>query len=193
MRIIAGTARSLPLKTTSGLETRPTADNIKETIFNILQADVPGSVFLDLFSGCGAIGLEAVSRGAKKAVLVENSRRAAACIRDNINFTKFGDRCELKTMDAAAAVRALERRYVFDIVYMDPPYGMGLELEVLSALKDSSIINEDSILVIETSRKTNVSAYEMGAFEIYRQKLYKNNQHVFLRRLPHAGSLKDES
>ena len=97
MRIIAGTARSMPLKTIPGQDTRPTTDRIKETLFNMIQMEVPGCVFLDLFSGSGGIALEAVSRGAKKAVLVENSRKAAACIQDNINFTKFNSFCDLKS------------------------------------------------------------------------------------------------
>ena len=98
MRIIAGTARSMPLKTIEGKDTRPTTDRIKETLFNILQMDVPGAVFLDLFAGSGGIGLEAVSRGAKKAVFVENSKKAAACIQENIRFTKFTSSCDLKCM-----------------------------------------------------------------------------------------------
>ncbi len=89
MRIIAGTARSLPLKTIEGMDTRPTTDRIKETLFNMLQNDVPGSYFLDLFAGSGQIGLEAVSRGARYAVFVENNKKACACNEDNIHFTKF--------------------------------------------------------------------------------------------------------
>ena len=76
MRVIAGTRRSMPLKTIEGLATRPTQDRTKETLFNVIQNDVPGSMFLDLFSGSGAIAIEALSRGAKKAYLVENSRAA---------------------------------------------------------------------------------------------------------------------
>jgi len=89
MRIIAGTARSLPLKTIEGMDTRPTTDRIKETLFNMIQNDVPGSYFLDLFAGSGQIGLEAVSRGARYAVFVENNKKACTCIEDNIHFTKF--------------------------------------------------------------------------------------------------------
>ena len=95
MRIIAGSARSLPLKTVPGMEVRPTTDRIKETLFNILNPELPGCRFLDLFAGSGQMGLEAVSRGAEAAVFVENSRKAAACIEDNIKFTKFTDRCTL--------------------------------------------------------------------------------------------------
>ena len=87
MRIIAGTARSLPLKTIEGMDTRPTTDRIKETLFNMLQNDVPGSYFLDLFAGSGQIGLEAVSRGARYAVFVENNKKACTCIEDNIHLT----------------------------------------------------------------------------------------------------------
>ena len=92
MRVIAGTARSLPLKAPEGLDTRPTADRIKETLFNMLQAYIPGAVFVDLFSGSGGIGIEALSRGAKKAYFIENAPKAIACIRQNLTFTKMEDR-----------------------------------------------------------------------------------------------------
>ena len=101
MRIIAGTARSLPLKTIEGLETRPTTDKIKETLFNMLQNDVPGCYFLDLFAGSGQIGLEAISRGALYAVFIENNRKAAKCIEDNIAFTKFTKESRLLTTESA--------------------------------------------------------------------------------------------
>ena len=83
MRVIAGTARSLPLKTPEGMDTRPTTDRIKETLFNMLQTDIPGAVFADLFSGSGGIAIEALSRGAVRAYLVENGRQALKCIQDN--------------------------------------------------------------------------------------------------------------
>ena len=108
MRIIAGTARSLPLKALDGKDTRPTTDRIKETLFNILQSGISGCRFLDLFAGSGQIGLEALSRGAEYAVFVENSKKACAVIEDNIRFTKFGDKSRLLAMDALCAVRSLE-------------------------------------------------------------------------------------
>ena len=183
MRIIAGTARSMPLKTIPGMDTRPTTDRIKETLFNIIQIEVPGCYFLDLFSGSGAIGLEAVSRGAQKAVLVENNRKAAACIQDNINFTKFNSSCDLKIMDAVTAIRTLERKHVFDIVFMDPPYNKGLDLEALEALKGSSIIYEDTTIIIEAPLDADITAYEMDAYRVTRQKKYKTNQHIFMHRI----------
>lgn len=182
MRIIAGTARSMPLKTLPGLDTRPTTDRIKETLFNMIQMEVPGCYFLDLFSGSGSIALEAVSRGARKAVLVENNKKAAACIQDNINFTKFNSYCDLKVMDAITAIRTLERKFVFDIVYMDPPYNKELEPEVLECLANSTIVNEDTLIIIEADIDRDVSVFESDAFYITRQKKYKTNQHVFLKK-----------
>ena len=122
MRIIAGTARSLPLKTIEGMDTRPTTDRIKETLFNMLQNDVPGSYFLDLFAGSGQIGLEAVSRGARYAVFVENNKKACACIEDNIHFTKFDRETKLLQSDVISAIRSMEGKYKFDVIFMDPPY-----------------------------------------------------------------------
>ena len=92
MRVIAGTARSMPLKTIRGTDTRPTTDKTKETLFNILQSHVPDSRFLDLFSGSGGIAIEALSRGAAYAVLVEQNPRAVQCMRENVVFTKVDDR-----------------------------------------------------------------------------------------------------
>ena len=182
MRIIAGTARSMPLKTIEGMDTRPTNDRIKETLFNIIQGDVPGSVFLDLFAGSGGIGLEAVSRGARKAVFVENNRKAAACIQDNINFTKFNSYCDLKCMDYLAALRTMERRYVFDIIFMDPPYGKGMSRSALDYLEQSEILTEDTVIIVEESLEFDPEELTGDVFEVYRVKPYKSNQHIFIRR-----------
>ena len=104
MRVIAGSARSLPLKTLEGMDTRPTTDRIKETLFNMIQSEIPGCRFLDLYAGSGAIAIEALSRGAKEAVLVENSKAACACIRENLAFTKLDSQAVLMEQDVAAAI-----------------------------------------------------------------------------------------
>lgn len=182
MRIIAGSARSLPLKTIEGMDTRPTTDKIKETLFNILQADIPGCYFLDLFAGSGQIGLEAISRGAKKAVFVENSKKASACIEDNIKFTKFTEEASLMTMDVRSAISMLEGKYQFDIIFMDPPYNKDLEKEVLALLSHSSIVKPDTIIIVEASCDTEFDDVEEYGFELTRYKKYKTNAHAFLRR-----------
>ncbi len=182
MRIIAGSARSLPLKTIEGMDTRPTTDKIKETLFNILQADIPGCYFLDLFAGSGQIGLEAISRGARKAVFVENSKKASACIEDNIKFTKFTEEASLMTMDVRSAISMLEGKYQFDIIFMDPPYNKDLEKEVLALLSHSSIVKPDTIIIVEASCDTEFDDVEEYGFELTRYKKYKTNAHAFLRR-----------
>ena len=103
MRVIAGIARSMPLKAAEGDNTRPTTDRIKETLFNMLQSDIAGCRFLDLYSGSGAIGIEALSRGAKEAVLVENARQAIAVIKDNLTFTKLSPKAVVMEQDVLSA------------------------------------------------------------------------------------------
>jgi len=182
MRIIAGTARSLPLKTIEGLETRPTSDKIKETLFNMLQPELPGCYFLDLFAGSGQIGLEALSRGAEYAVFVENSKKAAKCIEDNISFTRFDKVYKLYQADVRSALSMMEGKYRFDIIFMDPPYNHGLEKEVLAYLADSSLVKEDAIIITEASLQTDFSDVDALGYEITKYKKYKTNAHVFLRR-----------
>jgi 16S rRNA (guanine966-N2)-methyltransferase len=137
---------------------------------------------LDLFAGSGQMGLEALSRGASGAVFVENGKKAAKCIEENIAFTKFTDRSRLMVMDAASSIAMLEGKYRFDIIFMDPPYNKGLEMEVLQALKSSSIVKEDTTIIVEASLETDFSRAEELGYEMLKYKKYKTNAHVFLRR-----------
>ena len=175
MRVIAGTARSMPLRSIEGLETRPTQDRIKETLFNVIQADVPGAKFLDLFAGSGAIGIEALSRGAASAVFVENSKAAAACIKQNLAFTKLADNATVMECDALTAINRLAGKGVFDVIHMDPPYN-----QVLAALKNSDILDEYTLIVIEASLETDFSYLESLGYMLVKQKNYKNNKHIFV-------------
>lgn len=181
MRVIAGKARRLQLRTPEGFETRPTTDKTKETLFNILNPYLSDADFLDCFSGSGAIGIEALSRGAKYAAFVENSRIALECIRTNLMNTKLESDAEVITCSVLEAIRILEiKGKVFDVVFMDPPYNFLLEKEVLLALQDSSIIYCDTIIVVEASLKTDFSYLEDTKFRIFKKKEYKTNQHVFI-------------
>ena len=110
MRVIAGSAKRLLLKTIEGKDTRPTTDRIKETLFNMMQNDVYGCTFLDLFSGSGAIGIEALSRGAEMAVMVEHNPRAAQCIRENLKITHLEDKATVMNCDVITALKRLEER-----------------------------------------------------------------------------------
>lgn len=182
MRVIAGTARSMPLKTIKGTDTRPTTDKTKETLFNVLQEDVPDCRFLDLFSGSGAIAIEALSRGAKYAVLVEQSAKAAQCIKENLTFTKLIGRAEILRCDVLTALRRMEGQKPFDIIFMDPPYGQGLEQQVLAYLKNSTLADAYTVIVAEASLDTDFSCLEELGFHAYKYKKYKTNQHVFLQK-----------
>lgn len=182
MRVIAGRARSMPLKTLKGINTRPTTDKTKETLFNILQADVPDCRFLDLFSGSGAIAIEALSRGAACAVLVEQNKKAAECIRENLTFTKMSERAKVYQCDVLTALHQLEGQKPFDIIFMDPPYDQQLEQQVLACLADSSLADEYTVIVAEASLETDFSWLENLGYHAYKYKKYKTNQHVFLQK-----------
>ncbi|MDD3173997.1 MAG: 16S rRNA (guanine(966)-N(2))-methyltransferase RsmD [Herbinix sp.] len=181
MRVIAGKARRLQLKTPEGFETRPTTDKTKETLFNILNPYLADADFLDLFAGSGAIGIEALSRGAKYAAFVEDSRVALDCIKANLLTTKLEQDAEVLPKNALESIRIMEiKGKVFDVIFMDPPYNHMLEKEVLLALQNSTIIYCDTIIVVEASLKTDFDYLENTKFRIFKKKQYKTNQHVFI-------------
>lgn len=179
MRVIAGSRRSLPLKTLEGDITRPTADKYKETLFNCIQMEVPDSRFLDLFSGSGSIGIEALSRGAKKAVLVENNKQALDVIKANVHFTKFENEAEIVKSDVLSYLMRLPK-ISFDVIFLDPPYGKGLERDTVMLLNSKEFDNPDYTIVVESSLDEDMSFIEYTKFRIYKTKNYKTNKHVFL-------------
>lgn len=182
MRVIAGSARRLQLKTPDGLDTRPTTDRIKETLFNMLAPSLYGCVFLDLFSGSGGIGIEALSRGAKEAVFVERNPKAASCIKKNLKYTKLWDRSVVLAQDVMAALRRLEGEKEFDFIFMDPPYGQGLERKALEYLAGSAMVHDNTAVIVEASKETDFSYLEGLGFRPCREKIYKSNKHVFLEK-----------
>lgn len=181
MRVIAGKARRLQLKTVKGMDTRPTTDRIKETLFNMINDLLYGSVFLDLYSGSGAIGIEALSRGASWAYFVEYNREACNCIKDNLKFTRLEENAVVMQMSCLEALKKLERNTVCDIVFMDPPYNKEFEKEVLIFLSKSDLIDENSLIIVEASLETDMSYANNLGFEITKEKEYKTNKHVFLK------------
>lgn len=184
MRVIAGKARRLQLRTVEGQATRPTQDRTKETLFNVLQPQIEGAVFLDLFSGSGGIGIEALSRNAKEAWFVENQKKACECIRQNLVHTRLEENAHVLLKDVMSAISWLEDREVqFDIIFMDPPYDKELEKEVLYRLDGSVICPKDTTVVVEASLDTDFSYVSEAGFEIRKEKCYKANKHVFLERI----------
>ena len=162
------------------METRPTTDRIKETLFNMLQPEIPDCRFLDLFSGSGAIGIEALSRGAAFAVFVEKNPKACACIRENLSFTKLAENGKLLNMDVLQALRSLEGKGAFDIIFMDPPYNQELERQVLEYLRDSTVVDENTLIIVEADLHTDFAYLESLGYRQLRSKEYKTNKHVFL-------------
>ena len=182
MRVIAGTAKRLQLKTIEGLDTRPTTDRIKETLFNMITNSLADCNFLDLFSGSGAIGIEALSRGAAHAAFVEQNRKATKCIKENLAFTKLADRAVVYETDVISAIKRMENSKEYDFIFMDPPYNQLLEKKVLEYLSSSNIMAEDCTIIVEASLETDFSYVEELGFEIIKEKKYKTNKHVFLER-----------
>ena len=182
MRVIAGTARSLPLKAVEGLDTRPTTDRIKETLFNMIQQEIPGAYFLDLYAGSGQIGIEALSRGASYAVFVDNGKKQAGCIQDNLTFTKFQSSAKLINSDVLSALRMLEGRYQFDVIFMDPPYNEEHEKNILAFLQTSSIMKLETLVIVEASLTTELGYADTYGFKVLKEKVYKTNKHVFLQK-----------
>ncbi len=183
MRVIAGSARRIQLVTPPGLDTRPTTDRIKETLFNILAPDIYDVDFLDLFAGSGAIGIEALSRGGRHAVFVEKNHNAISCIKQNLQKTKLGELADVYESDVYTAIRKLaaQDRH-FDIIFADPPYEGGYYAAVLRELLD--LASEDTLIIVEAPIEYDFSfASELG-YEIEREKNYKSNKHIFLRKLP---------
>ncbi len=183
MRVIAGSARSLPLKTVKSDSVRPTTDRIKETLFNILIPELPGCCFLDLFCGAGAIGIEALSRGAEKAVFADKSKEACEVTEDNLRFTHLDDKATVLKRDVGEAIYELSGREIFDVIFMDPPYGKGYVPQVLKAIGRSGIADAETLVVAEEDLSDEFNEGDViSGFKLFRIKKYRNNRHLFFRK-----------
>ena len=182
MRVIAGKARRVPLKTVEGISTRPTTDRIKETLFNMISFQLCDSTFLDLFAGSGAIGIEALSRGAKEAVFVEMNPKAAACIRENLKNTKLESQATVLVSEVISGLKRLNSTKKFDYIFMDPPYDNLLEKEVLSYIASSDLLEAGALIIVEASLDTDFSYLEEMGYRVIKRKEYKTNVHMFIER-----------
>ena len=155
MRVIAGSARSLKLIAPEGDDTRPTLDRVKESMFNIIQGEIQDSIVLDLFSGCGAIGLEFASRGANRVVLCDNSKEACNIIKKNIEKTHLNSKVELYNMDFKGCISTIATKE-FDIIFLDPPYASKYVYEALKEMQKTKIIKEETLIIIETDEEERI-------------------------------------
>lgn len=168
MRIIAGTRRGQKLYTFEGADVRPTTDRVRESMFNLIQDFIRGSVVLDLFGGSGALSLEALSRGARQAVITDIDKRSIQLIRRNGEKTGFLEQIELLQEAAAAYLERTRRR--FDVVFLDPPYNQGLIVPTLELIVRQDVLAEDGIAVLESDFQDKPG--EIPGLTVLKQKKY---------------------
>ena len=173
MRVISGKARGINLKTPEGLRTRPTADRVKEAMFSILQFDLPGRSVLDLFGGTGQLGIEALSRGAEKAVFVDAGEDACKLIRENLKRTKLENQAKVVRADYLQYLSGCKE--TFSLVLLDPPYAEVFLENALNKISEIDILQSDGIIVCERPLEKELSV-ELPGFS--RSKDYKYGKTV---------------
>lgn len=180
MRIIGGSLKGKKLFSPPGKKVRPTADRLRETIFNILSDKIPGTIVLDLFSGTGAFGIESLSRGAKQAVFVEKSREALHVIQRNIKACALGKQAQVIKWDIAKNLNCLRRiPFRYDLVFMDPPYDRGMVQKGIGNLYHSDCVHQGGCIVIEHSVLEPIPE-NTKEFAIFDQRKYGKTLVTFL-------------
>ena len=172
MRVIAGAARGIRLTAPSGMKTRPTADRVREALFSILQSrfGVEGAAILDLCAGTGALGIEALSRGAASCCFVEKDRNVVKCIRQNLVATRFEESSSLLEMDVSAALSFLGRRgYRYDLIFFDPPYASPFYEVVAETVVSQSLLAIDGVFVAESASRNPLPDVLGGLVKIDRR------------------------
>ncbi len=183
MRIISGTARGTKLYTLDNEMTRPTLDRVKESIFNIIQSQVINSIVLDLFSGSGAIGLEAASRGAKKVILCDKSNDAIKIINKNIEKTHLKEKTTVYNNDYKDCLKRIKKN-TLDLIYLDPPYNTDMVMEALKEIINLKIAKKESLVIIETDDKERIlKELKNLEIEIIKERKYGRAEIIFLKIL----------
>lgn len=180
MRVIAGQARGYALIAPEGLSTRPTADRVKETIFNVIQFELAGASVLDLFAGSGAMGIEALSRGAADAVFVDFSKESINAVNKNLEKTKLAGSASVLQTDFLRAIDGFSKNgRRFSIVFLDPPYYKGLTEKALRAISEAGLLADDGFIVAEMGSDERLP--EIEGLSAYKQKTFSVANITFLR------------
>lgn len=185
MRIITGKARGKKLSAPSGLNTRPTSDAVKEAIFSSIQFEIEGKTVADIFAGSGQLGLEALSRGAKKAYFADSDAASAACIRKNISVTGFSEQAEVKQVQAAVFLKGM-RAGELDIIFLDPPYRDKYIEKTLPLL--AGILNEGGIVICEHEKDFSPPEEAGENGELKLRKVYSRGQTGFSVYCKNSGN-----
>ena len=173
LKIITGTAKGKILKTLEGEATRPTSERIKEAVFSSIQFDIENRRTLDLFAGCGQLGLEALSRGAESCMFIDSSREAMDIVKANVKATGFDGKCKYLVSDARNYIRKASGRDRFDLVFIDPPYAMKCCADAVLRLKDSGLLLSGAILVIESGEEqVAFTGEDFSSFEVIKSTSY---------------------
>ncbi len=181
MRIISGTARGTNLYTLEGETTRPTLDRVKEALFNIIQNDIREANVLDLFAGSGALGLEALSRGATKTVFCDTSKEAIKIINKNIEKTKFENNSIVLNEDYTKIVQNLKDK--FDLIFIDPPYKKDIAVDAVKKIIEQDLLTNNGIIILETdNEQRELEQLKRIDVNIYDLRKYGRIKLIFLNR-----------
>ena len=183
MKIITGSAKGMNLETLEGDATRPTSQRVKEAIFSMLQFDIEGASVLDLFAGSGQMGLEALSRGAKKADLCDSSREATEIVIKNAKKTRLFDKCKISSFDYKKMIKKVAGFEKYDIVFIDPPYKNGVVANVVEFILKADILNAGAFVVCESVEEDIFAGkeYLLESFEVQKKAKYSISYVTVLR------------
>lgn len=183
MRVISGTAKGIRLDSLEGNNTRPTLDRVKEALFNILQNDIREANVLDLFSGSGALAIEALSRGAKSCTLCDKSNEAIKIIKKNLEKTKLQENAIIVKNDYMKTLQSLKQKDKFDIIFIDPPYAADIATNAINVIMELDLLSENGIIVLETDdEKRELENLEKINVNVYDLRKYGRVKLIFLNR-----------
>ena len=183
MRVISGKARGKKLISLDGMNTRPTLDRVKEALFNIIQFDIADKNILDLFAGSGAIGIEAISRGARAVTFCDNSADAIRIINTNIKETRSTEQATVLNKDYISALKYLAKRdEKFDIVYLDPPYKTDFANKAIEEIINLNLLSKDGIIILETDNAEKEEEIKNERIEIFDKRKYGRAILIFIRK-----------
>ncbi|NLY52232.1 MAG: 16S rRNA (guanine(966)-N(2))-methyltransferase RsmD [Firmicutes bacterium] len=182
MRVITGIAKGYRLESVKGLKTRPTSDRVKESLFSILGERVAAGRFLDLYAGSGAVGIEALSRGAPAAIFVDNSRAAVQVIRRNLERVGLAELAEVYQADVERAISILARRKLdFGCIFLDPPYLSGKAAAALAAIDRLNLAGPETLVIVEHGKQEKLPE-QIGSLKLHRVQSYGDTEISFLLR-----------